>query len=103
MKKVVRYQCSFCQKTAARPETMAEHEKECLKNPNSRNCYLCERAVQGGYRQDRFGGDYWDGEAAFCSWNEEPLDLLRAQGFTAKDCENFIRTDEMYYERKGEQ
>lgn len=103
MKKVVRYQCSFCHKTTAKPETMAEHEKECLKNPNSRNCYLCERAVQGGYRQDRYGGERWDEDMAFCSWNEEPLELLRAQGFTAKDCENFIRTDEMYYERTGEQ
>lgn len=64
MKKVTRWQCGFCQKTTAKPETMAAHEKECIKNPEGRNCYMCERAVLGGYRQG-YGGEYWDESMAF--------------------------------------
>lgn len=101
MKKVVRWQCSFCQKTAAKPETMAAHERECIRNPESRNCYMCERAVLGGYRQG-YGGEYWDESMAFCSYHMEPLDLLRAQGYKATNCEDFVRSNELYKYREGE-
>lgn len=101
MKKVVRWQCSFCQKTAAKPETMAAHERECIRNPEGRNCYMCERAVLGGYRQG-YGGEYWDESMAFCSYHLEPLDLLRAQGQKATDCEDFVRSNELYKYREGE-
>lgn len=101
MKKVTRWQCSFCRKTTAKPETMAVHELECIKNPNGRNCYMCERAVLGGYRQG-YGGEYWDESMAFCSYHLEPLDLLRAQGYRATDCEDFVRSKELYKYREGE-
>lgn len=101
MKKVTRWQCSFCQKTTAKPETMAAHERECIKNPEGRNCYMCERAVLGGYRQG-YGGEYWDESMAFCSYHLEPLDLLRAQGYKAIDCEDFVHSKELYKYREGE-
>ena len=49
MKKVDRYKCDFCNKIAARPETILKHEAECLKNPDGKNCYMCEMAYQGDY------------------------------------------------------
>lgn len=36
MKKVERYKCDFCNKIAARPETILKHEAECLKNQMER-------------------------------------------------------------------
>ena len=44
MKQVIRYKCDFCQKLAAHPKTIERHEKVCLKNPDGKNCYMCEMA-----------------------------------------------------------
>ena len=49
MKKVERYKCDYCNKTAARPETILRHEAVCLKNPVGKNCYMCEMAYLGDY------------------------------------------------------
>lgn len=99
MKKVVRYKCSFCRKEAALPETIERHEEECVKNPEGRNCYVCKHSVKGGC-VDQFNGSQWDDNIPFCQLHEEPLPLLRRQGFTAIKCSDFIRDDKMYFERK---
>lgn len=42
-KKVTRYSCEFCRKTAYKRATMTSHESGCTNNPN-RICRLCERS-----------------------------------------------------------
>lgn len=103
MKEIVRYKCSFCNKLAARPETIVKHELECVKNPGAKNCYICEKAVQGGYCDTRNGGSVWNDEIPFCSYHEMPLSDLRDEGITALNCESFVRSDKMYYERQEEE
>ena len=51
MKKVERYKCDFCNKIAARPETILKHEAECLKNPDGKNCYMCEKIGRASCRE----------------------------------------------------
>lgn len=35
MKEVVRYKCEYCDKLAAKPETILKHEAVCIKNPDA--------------------------------------------------------------------
>ena len=52
MKEVVRYKCEYCDKLAAKPETILKHEAVCIKNPEGKNCYMCEMAYMGDYEYD---------------------------------------------------
>lgn len=52
MKEVVRYKCDYCDKLAAKPETILRHEAVCIKNPEGKNCYMCEMAYMGDYEYD---------------------------------------------------
>lgn len=103
MKKVERYKCDFCKKLAARPETIERHEKECINNPDSRNCYLCVHSVQGGYVDMPYGGSSFNEEVPYCSYHEEPLSALRQSGYTALNCEEFGRDDKMYWHKQAEE
>lgn len=42
MQQVIRYKCEYCQKLAARPETIQRHEAVCLKNQTGRIA-ICAR------------------------------------------------------------
>lgn len=102
MKKIVRYQCSFCKrKIAARPETILKHEAECMHNPDGKNCYLCKFSVLGGAVDTPFG-EMWDEKIPYCELEGIPLPHLRAEGFTALNCEHFVRDSELYEKRSGE-
>lgn len=97
MKQVVRYQCGFCKKLAVRPETILKHEKECIHNPDGRNCFLCKFSVQGGYVDTPFGEQHTD--APYCLLEGLPLWAMRQDGHTAVNCAYFARDEKMYYER----
>lgn len=45
MREVVRYKCDYCDKLAAKPETILRHEAVCIKNPEGKNCYMCEMHI----------------------------------------------------------
>lgn len=97
MKQIVRYKCDFCNKIAAKPQTIMKHELECTKNPNGRNCFVCKHSCQGGW-----DGDNYRPNEAYCTIQEVSLTSLRQENFTAMNCEDFVRTEEMYYERLHE-
>lgn len=103
MKKVERYKCDYCKKTAAKPDTIERHEKECIKNPNSRNCYLCVHSVQGGYVDMLpYGEESFESDIPFCNLHQEPLSTLRQFGRTALKCEDFKRDNCMYWDKQAE-
>lgn len=101
MKQVVRYQCGFCKKLAVRPETILKHEKECIHNPDGRNCFLCKFSVQGGYVDTPFG-EQWQDTIPYCQLEGLPLMAMRETGHTALNCAYFARDDKMYHERNEE-
>ena len=47
MKEVKRIKCDFCKKLTVKEITMQKHEKQCVHNPYSYNCYMCKKAYQG--------------------------------------------------------
>lgn len=102
MKKVVRYKCDYCRRIAAKPETIEHHEKECIHNPNGRNCYVCKHSVQGGWMDLPYGGDRFDENVPYCDLHREPLEILRNSGYNALNCQDFERCEEMFYCRQGE-
>lgn len=101
MKQVIRYKCEFCSRLAARPETIFRHEAECLHNPDGRNCYQCVYSIQGGWI-DTPWGEIHDEKAPYCNLHLAPLAHLRADGFTAVNCPDFIRDTKMYDGRNEE-
>jgi len=90
MKEVTRYKCDFCIKVFAMPETVERHEKECLKNPDGVNCFLCE--------QCNYGAGLATYEEITCDWHEEPLYILKLQAPCHKSfapiCSEFKRRKE---------
>lgn len=98
MKKVVRYKCSYCQRLAAKPETIERHEQECIHNPNSKNCYKCQFAVQGGYRDNCYGGTDFVSDMPYCSLHEEPLEQIRYCRQDALRCPDYKQGD-MYFQK----
>lgn len=102
MKKVVRYKCDYCRRIAAKPETIEHHEKECIHNPNGKNCYVCKHSVQGGWLDLPYGGSSFETDVPYCSYHEEPLSALRQSGYTALNCEDFARDDKMYWHKQAE-
>lgn len=99
MKKVVRYKCSYCQKLAAKATTIYAHEQECIHDPNSKNCYKCQFAVKGGYRDDSYtGSSTYVEDMPYCLLHECPLDELRYSGKTALNCSDW-KPGGMYFEK----
>ena len=107
MKKVTRYKCDFCQKIAARPETIQKHEEVCLKNPAGKNCYMCELAYLGDYEYD---DGYVDSQIrtikdqCICAYSEEVISsvLGAAEGNLAPKCGMFHRAEDGYWYRDSE-
>lgn len=95
MIEVRRYKCDYCRKLLVDYNRMREHERACIHNPLSVNCYRCNHAYMGEYDEE-----YTDGyvhtrkDVAMCSISEEMLTKNEAA-----DCGDFMRSDEMYYTR----
>lgn len=88
------YQCDYCRKIKITAEAMERHEKECLKNPDSVNCYLCELAYKGDYD---FGDDFSAKDTPICYYTE---DLITER--MAHKCEEYRRSDKTYDYRDEE-
>lgn len=54
MKIVERYKCDYCRKITARKSTIEKHEKECVANPESVNCFRCEFACVDDWDVDEY-------------------------------------------------
>lgn len=103
MKKVSRYKCDYCQKLAVRPETIERHEAVCLKNPNGRNCYMCEMA----YLDDYDPGDDYSREIkdqCMCAYTDDVVSVFlgSGDGNYAPKCSMYHRADDTYWNRDRE-
>lgn len=107
MKKVERYKCDYCNKTAARPETILRHEAVCLKNPVGKNCYMCEMAYLGDYELFHdYNGTYSTvKDQCICVYTEDIVSAVLGggDGNVAQKCFMFRRADEGYWYRKREE
>lgn len=107
MKQVVRYKCDFCQKMAVRPETIERHEKVCLKNPDGKNCYMCEMAYLGDYEiYNDYNGTYSTAkDQCMCAYTDDIVSSFigGADGNMAPKCEYFHRDKDGYWYRNREQ
>lgn len=108
MKKREAWQCDFCRKMVINSETMERHEKQCLKNPNSFNCYRCKGAYMGTtyehyeYYVDDF--NYASGEneikdVAMCWFSDEQINV---DGNNANKCKHYERSEDMYMYRNND-
>lgn len=90
MKQVQRYKCDYCNRVTAKAETMERHEIECLHNPNTINCFMCEFACIDYYEEyTSWGGDRTVKDAPQCAYTNEIL-----QRGDALTCEKFRRSKE---------
>lgn len=80
MREVVRYKCDYCDKLAAKPETILRHEAVCIKNPEGKNCYMCEMAYMGDYEYDDGyrGGTVKD--QCMCAYYEDVVSAVLGGG-----------------------
>jgi hypothetical protein len=103
MKKVVRYKCDYCQKLAAKPETIERHEEVCLKNPNGKNCYMCEMAYQDDYEIFHDYNETYSTvkDQCICAYTDEAVSsvLGGCDGNIAPKCFMFRRSDKGYWYR----
>lgn len=97
MKQVIRYKCDFCNKVMATSKGMERHEKQCFKNPNGFNCYMCEHAYLGiAYCDNPYtGGQNEYPDKPICSINEDWI----IENFALK-CSYYKRAESMYYDRE---
>ena len=97
MREVKRYKCDFCRKLLVDYNRMELHEKTCIHNPESINCYRCTHAYIGDIVEDNglYSQTYKD--MAICDITEEMLAKNEAI-----DCEQFQRAEDMYFNRTGE-
>lgn len=104
MKEVIRFKCDFCQKLAARSETIEKHETVCLKNPNGKNCYMCEMAYQDDY--ENYNGYHTTvvKDQCMCIYTEEVISAVLggADGNLALKCDMFHRAEDGYWYRSQE-
>ncbi len=100
MKEVTRYKCDFCRKLAARPETIKRHESVCLKNPEGKNCYMCEMAYLGEYIPS---DDYVKviKDQCMCAYTEDAVSTLlgSGDGNYAPKCSMYHRAGDSYWNR----
>lgn len=106
MKKVIRYKCDYCQKLAARPETIERHEQVCIKNPQGKNCYMCEMAYMDDYDiYNDYNGSYTTAkDQCMCAYLDDVISatIYAAEGNRAPHCENFRRAEDGYWYRSRE-
>lgn len=107
MKKVIRYKCDFCQKLAAKPETIERHEKVCIKNPKGMNCYMCEMAYMDDYEVYHGYNDTYSTvkDQCMCAYTDEVVSATvgPADGNEAPTCEYFHRAEDGYWYRGREE
>lgn len=103
MQQVIRYKCEYCQKLAVRPETIQRHEAVCLKNPDGKNCYMCEMAYQGEYDP----GDEYSRvikNQCMCVYTDDVVSTLlgSGDGNSAPKCGMYHRAEDGYWYRDRE-
>ena len=103
MKKVTKYKCDFCQRLAAKPDTIKKHEAVCLKNPEGKNCYMCEMA----YLDDYDPGDGYSREIkdqCMCAYMDDVVSALlgSGDGNIAPKCSMYHRAKDVYWNRDRE-
>jgi hypothetical protein len=107
MKKVVRYQCGYCQKLAVRQETIEKHEAVCIKNPVGKNCYMCEIAYLDDYEiYNEYNGTYSTvKEQCMCAYQDDVISSVigGGEGNLAPRCDHFKRADDGYWYRNRDQ
>lgn len=93
MKEVKRYKCAYCRALRATIAAMKKHEKQCICNPNSINCYRCAYAYEAdvhsyeGYPTGVLG--------PHCAYTE---DHIREN--IAGRCEHYEISDQPYHTRR---
>lgn len=94
MKEVKRFRCDYCGKLMAKKDRMGSHEKECVHNAESVNCYRCECACITDW--DYYNGSYESTRknAPVCAYEE---DIILEN--KAPICKMFRRSDKTNYER----
>lgn len=101
MKQAIRYKCDYCQKLAARPETIERHEMECIKNPDGRNCYMCEMAYLDDYEvYHDYSGTYSNfKDQCMCVYYDDVISATigGCDGNLAPKCEMFHRSEDGYW------
>ena len=104
MKKVVRYKCDYCGKIAVKPETILRHEAACIKNPDGKNCYMCEMAYMGDYEYDDGYGGGTVKDQCMCAYNEDVVSAVLGdgEGNCAPKCRMFHRAEDGYWYRSYE-
>lgn len=104
MKQVVRYKCDYCQKTAARPETILRHEEVCLHNPNGKNCYMCEMAYLDDYEADNGYHVQVVKDQCMCAYTDDVVSALlgSGDGNYAPKCNMYHRSEDGYWYRDRE-
>lgn len=96
MKEVKAYICSYCDNVLAKdPNSVIEHEKRCLKNPNRKIC-SCVRCVHGEQRTyeeiDHFD-NYITHHYAICAIGKKFEDsYLYCESFEERDVQNTRKT-----------
>ena len=77
---------------------MERHERQCLKNPEGFNCYICEHAYLGtAYCDNPYtGGENEYPDKPICSINE---DWIREN--QASCCENYKPSRCLYFDREA--
>ena len=91
MKECRVYQCEYCRRIRFTKKVMERHEKECVHNPKSVNCYRCKRAYRGEAHDDY---DRIFPDQPCCSYTEDEIVERLADG-----CEMFERSETMWYTR----
>lgn len=91
MKQVIRFKCDYCRAIRATTAGMERHEKQCIHNPKSVNCYRCAYAFEGERYSD-FGYPMKDGPC--CAYTEESIFEN-----IADRCEHYTLSDTLYYTR----
>jgi len=94
-KQVIRYQCPYCKRLYAQKETMDRHIKECCKNPNGVNCFVCKHLP---LNQDTFSCIDNAGKEYICDYHEESVFAIkhsdpRIYKSWAPFCSEFERTE----------
>lgn len=90
MKEVKRYKCDYCDTLRATIAGMERHERQCVHNPNSINCFRCAYAYEGDIYND-FG--YSTGRTgAICAYTEDAI-----KENTACECKRYRISSQMFY------
>lgn len=98
MKEVSRYKCGYCRKLAVRTKTIEEHEKVCIKNPNGKNCYMCEMAYLADYYPSDELNEIKD--QCMCAYFDEVISVnFGSRGNYAPKCSMFHRSNDSYWNR----